>query len=84
MWRPLPSARIACAAAAANLPPTVTNRVTLLHLHRKFHSVREQEPHKCIYSTPAQESAKHGEKLGRHRCTNEAKTQNPLKFAGVP
>ena len=27
-------------------------------------SVREQEPHKCIYSTPVQESAKHGAKLG--------------------
>ena len=27
-------------------------------------SVREQEPHKCIYSTPLQELAKHGAKLG--------------------
>jgi len=41
-----------------------------------------------VYGVPAQETAKHrvawlapGE---RRRCSNEANTRNPLKFAGVP
>jgi len=41
-------------------------------------SVSGKSPRKCIYSVPAQETAKH-----RH-CSNERKTRNPLKFAGVP
>ena len=52
-------------------------------------SVREQEPPKMyMYSAAAQETAKHravwlasGE---WRRCSNEAKTRNRLKFAGVP
>ena len=43
---------------------------------------------KCIFSVAAQEMAKH-RKLSlasgeRRRCSNEAKMQKPLKFAGVP
>jgi len=47
-----------------------------------------KSPGKCIYSLPAQETAKHhavwltsGE---RRRCSSEANTQKPLKFAGLP
>ena len=44
---------------------------------------------KCIYSVPAQETAKHRCKVWfasgeRHRCNNEGKTRNSLKFDGVP
>ena len=53
-------------------------------------SVRRQEPLKCIYtcSVPAQETAKHSAKfhwppVSDVVCSNEGKTQNPLKFAGV-
>ena len=51
-------------------------------------SVRGQVPQKCIYSIPAQETAKHRAKFGwphieRRWCSNEAKTRNPLKFTGV-
>jgi len=47
-----------------------------------------QQPRKCIYSVAAQETAKHravwlASGL-RRRCSNEGKTRNPLKFAGVP
>ena len=52
---------------------------------------RGKSPRKCIYySVPTQETAKHRVKFGwpavieRRRCSNEAKTRNPLKFAGVP
>jgi len=48
---------------------------------------RGKSPRKCIYNVPALEMAKHravwlasGE---RRRCSNEGKTQNPLKFAGA-
>jgi len=43
---------------------------------------------KCIYSVPAQETAKHHAvwlaSVERRRCSNEAMERNPLKFAGVP
>jgi len=46
-----------------------------------------KSPQKCIYSVPAQETAKHRAKFGwlpeRRHCSNEAKMRNPLKFAGV-
>ena len=40
-----------------------------------------------MYNVPAQETAKHRAKFGygeRRRCSNEGKTRNPFKFAGVP
>ena len=49
-----------------------------------------KSPRKCIHSVPAQETTIHRAKFGwlasgeRHRCSNECKTRNPLKFAGVP
>jgi len=47
-----------------------------------------KSPTRCIYSIPVQETAKHPAVLltsdERRRCSNEAKMQNPLKFAGVP
>ena len=50
-----------------------------------------KRPRKCrpIYNVPAYKTAKHRAKFGwpfgeRSRCSNEAKTRNPLKFAGVP
>ena len=51
-------------------------------------SVKGQKPPKCIYSVPAQETAKHRAKVWlaygeQRRCSNEAKTRNRLKFAGV-
>jgi len=50
-------------------------------------SVRGKSPRR--YSLPAQETAKHRAKVWlasveRHRCSNEAKTWNPFKFAAVP
>ena len=49
-------------------------------------SLGGKSPRKCIYSVPAQETAKHGwlASVERRRCSNEAKTRNQLKFAGVP
>jgi len=53
-------------------------------------SIRGQEPSKCTHSAPAQETAKHRAKFGwplasnAEHCSNEAKTRNRLKFAGVP
>jgi len=52
-------------------------------------SVRGQEPPKCIYSVPVQETAKHRAKFGWPPLSdvtaiNEANTRNTLKFAGVP
>jgi len=48
---------------------------------------RGKSPRKCIYSVPAQETAKHRAVLlasvERRRCSNEVKTQHLLKFAGV-
>jgi len=47
-----------------------------------------KSPRKCIYNVPAQEAAKHRAVWlasgKRRRCSDEAKTRNPLKFAGVP
>jgi len=48
-----------------------------------------KSPRKCIYSVPAQEIAKHHAKFGWLPLSdvpalNDAKTRNPLKFAGVP
>jgi len=37
-----------------------------------------------IYSVPAQETAKDVQSFVERRCSNEAKTRNPLRFAGVP
>ena len=50
-------------------------------------SVGGQEPPKCTYSVPAQETGQTSCKVWlasdeRRRCSNEAKTRNPLKFAG--
>jgi len=48
-----------------------------------------KSPKKCIYSVPVQETAKHHATLvwltsvQQRRCSNKAKTRNPLKFAGV-
>jgi len=48
-----------------------------------------KEPQKCIYSVQGQETAKRRAKFGWPpvsdvaSCSNEAKTRNPLKFAGV-
>ena len=44
---------------------------------------------KCIYGIPGQDKAEHSANLWstsieRRRCSNKAKTRNPLKFAGVP
>jgi len=52
-------------------------------------SLGGKSPQKCIYSVPAQEIAKDRTKfcwplVSVHRWSNEAKTQNPLKFAQVP
>ena len=48
-------------------------------------SARGQWPPKMyIYSILAQGTAKHHAKFERRSCSNEAKTRNPLKFAGVP
>jgi len=48
----------------------------------------DKSPRKCIYSVPAQETAKHCAKFAwppvSDVCSNEGKTRNPLKFAGVP
>jgi len=52
-------------------------------------SVTGQQPRQCIYSVPAQETAWPTSckvwlaSVQRHRCSNEAKTQNLLKFGGV-
>jgi len=48
-----------------------------------------KSPGKCIYSAPAQETCQISCKVWltsvEHRwCSNEAKTRNLLKFAGVP
>jgi len=48
-----------------------------------------KSPQKCIYGVPAQETAKIVQSLvglrwAICRCSNEAKTRNPLKFARVP
>ena len=52
-------------------------------------SVRSKSPRKCIYSVPAQETAKHRAKFGWPPVSDVAAvtnpmTRNPLKFAGVP
>ena len=52
-------------------------------------SVKEARAPENVYSVPAQEIAKHPCKVWltsseRRRCSNEAKTWNPLKFAGCP
>ena len=48
-----------------------------------------KSPQKCIYSVPAQETAKDHAKFGWPpvsdvACSNEVKTRNRLKFAGCP
>jgi len=49
---------------------------------------RRKSPRKCIYSVPAQETARDRAKFGwppvSDIAADEAKTRNPLKFAGVP
>jgi len=56
-------------------------------LHRALFC-RGKSSRQCIYNVPAQEMAKHRAKFGwppeRRRCSNESKTRNLLKFAGVP
>ena len=51
-------------------------------------SAREQEPQKCIYSVPAQETAKQCKvwltSVERYRCSSEAKMQNRLHLMGCP
>jgi len=51
-------------------------------------SVSGQDPRKCIYSVAAQETTKIVQSLmtsvEHYRCSNEAKTRYPLKYAGVP
>jgi len=48
-------------------------------------SARGKSPRRSIYSVPVQETAKHRAKFGwLRRCSNEAKTRNPLKLARVP
>ena len=49
------------------------------------YSVTEQEPPKCTSPGDGQTSCKDSLTSGeRRRCSNKAKTRNPLKFAGVP
>jgi len=47
-----------------------------------------KSPGRCIYSVPVHDMAKHRAvwltSVERHCCSNEAKTRNPLKLAGVP
>jgi len=51
-------------------------------------SLKGKSPRKCIYNVPSHETAKHRAvwltSIERRRCSNEAKTRNPLKFTGVP
>jgi len=51
----------------------------------------DKSPRKCTYSVAAQETAKHRVNFARcvavgerRHCSNEGKTRNRLKFAGVP
>jgi len=60
-----------------------TNRQTYRQTDRHY----ENNGHLAVnqYSVTALETAKHHAKFGeRRRCSSEAMTRNPLKFAGVP
>jgi len=98
-WRPLRKFRnsISCTTSAAGVPcsnaANIGERKTWT-LGRKVNvalgkiPLRGKSPRKCIYTVPPGD----GQTLctvwlafvERHRCSNEAKTRNPLKFAGVP
>ena len=60
----------------------------LLIFYSWQNSLKEARAPEIYNSIPAKETAKHRAKLltfvERRRCSNEAKTRNPLKFAGVP
>ena len=60
----------------------------LLIFYSWQNSLKEARAPEMYNSIPAQETAKHRAKLltfvERRRCSNEAKTRNPLKLAGVP
>jgi len=92
-WRPLliaavwltPTARAPC-SNAANIGERKTG--TQSEFSAWQNSVKGQQPRKCIYSVPAQETAKHRAKFGctveRRRCSNEAKTRNVEICWGAP
>jgi len=95
-WRPLlntavwltPTTRVSC-SNAANIGERKT--WTQNELCTWQNSVTGQEPQKCIYSVPVQETAKHPAKFGCLPLSDvaavtkpRAKTRNPLKFSGVP
>jgi len=83
-----PTARVPC-SNAANIGERRT--WTQSEFCTWQNSVRGQDPQKFNYTVPTQETAKHRASckvwltsVKRRRCSNEAKTRKPLKFAWVP
>jgi len=82
----MPSARVPC-NEAANKGARKTWTQSEFHTRQNF--VRGQKPQKCIYRVyqpgDSQTSCKAWlTSTEQRRCSNEAKMQNLLKFAGVP
>jgi len=81
-----PTARVPC-SNAANIGECKTWRTQVNFAPGKI-PLRGNSRRKCINSLPVQETAKTSCKVWlasveRRRCINEAKTRNPLKFAGM-